>query len=128
LHYQRDPFWIPSTGAFPPTYGKLTIALPRTIAAAKLPAGQRTHRRGNRICPLPGGCPLITQNERTIASENGCRTRVVELKLDEYARIMKLKQANTTRLQEAAKSLIGLTVTYFDKGEADGQYFIEIIL
>jgi len=47
-------------------------------------------------------------------------TRVVEFKLNEYARIMQFKQANVTRLIEAAKKLVSLTITVVDKNEENG--------
>jgi len=48
-------------------------------------------------------------NPKNIAS------REVTFKLEEYAKVMQFKKANTTRLMRSAEDLLGLTVTYWDK-------------
>ena len=46
-------------------------------------------------------------------------SRVVTFKLDDYLKIMQIKQVNTTRLQKSAKGLLDIKVTIWDK---KGQY------
>ena len=50
---------------------------------------------------------------------NKVESREVTFKLEEYARIMQLKQANTTRLVKAAEELLGLTARFWDD---EGRY------
>jgi len=56
-------------------------------------------------------------------------TREVTFKLDEYTKIMKFKQTNTTRLVKTAEDLLKLTVKYFDKtGEYSSDGLIGFVI